>query len=107
MEKYKLDDMTKGWFVGDFEPSVIKTKNCEVGIKFYSSGTKENAHYHSKAEELTVVVSGQVRMNDSVFEAGDIVRVFKDEVVEFEALKDTITVVYKSASVAGDKHLIL
>lgn len=27
--------MTKGWFVGDFEPSILKTKNCEVGVKSY------------------------------------------------------------------------
>lgn len=106
MEKYKLDDMTKGWFVGDFEPTVIKTKDCEVGVKFYASGTKEKAHYHNEAEELTVVVSGQVRMNKLIFEKGDIVKVFKGEIVEFEALRDTITVVFKSASVAGDKYLI-
>ena len=98
--------MTNGWFVGDFKPTVIKTKDCEVGIKFYIAGTKEGAHYHSKAEELTVVVSGKVKMNDRVFEAGDIVKVSKDEVVEFEALEDSTTVVYKSASVSGDKYLI-
>lgn len=106
MEKFKLDSMTKGWFVGDFEPTVIKTKNCEVGIKFYSVGAKESAHYHAEAEELTVVLSGRVRMNNSVFESGDIVKVNKNEVVEFEALMDTTTVVYKSLSVAGDKYIV-
>ena len=24
-----------GWFVGDFDPAVFKTKNCEVGIHEY------------------------------------------------------------------------
>ena len=106
MEKFRLDNMTRGWFVGDFEPTIIKTKNCEVGVKFYTAGIKESAHYHSKAEEITVVVTGKVRMNDLILEAGDIVRVLKDEVVEFEALLDSTTVIYKSASVVGDKYLI-
>ena len=66
MKKFKLDEMTKGWFVGDFEPVAIKTKDCEVGVKYYMAGTKEIAHYHSKAEELTVIISGKVRMNDDV-----------------------------------------
>ena len=106
MEKFDLDKMTRGWFVGDFEPTIIKTKHCEVGVKFYTAGTIESAHYHSKAEEVTVVVAGKVRMNDVILGAGDIVKVLTDEVVEFEALEDSTTVIYKTASVAGDKFLI-
>ena len=30
--------MIKGWFVGDFEPSVYKTNDFEVGIKNKSIG---------------------------------------------------------------------
>jgi len=106
MEKYKLAEMTKGWFVGDFEPTVIKTKDCEVGVKHYVAGTQEPAHYHSEAEELTLVISGRIRMNNKIFIAGDIVKVLKDEIIEFEALEDAITVVYKSTSVFGDKYLV-
>ena len=105
MEKYKLADMTKGWFVGDFEPTVIRTNDCEVGVKRYSSGTKEAAHYHKEAEELTIVISGRVRMNNDIFEEGDIIKVLRDEIIEFEALEDSITVVYKSISVVGDKYI--
>ena len=31
MKKFKLDDMKGGWFVGNFEPSVMKA-DFEVGI---------------------------------------------------------------------------
>ena len=72
MKKYKLSDMTKGWFVGDFSPTVFRTKHCEVGVKHYEAGTKEQLHYHKKAEELTAVISGKVKMNDSIFIEGDI-----------------------------------
>lgn len=105
MEKFSLKDMTKGWFVGDFVPNVIRTKNCEVGVKNYASGTKEAAHYHKEAEELTLVISGRIRMNSEVFEEGDIIKVLRDEIIEFEALEDAVTVVYKSISVVGDKYL--
>jgi len=32
MKLHKLDDMVRGWFIGNFEPSVLKTKKFEVGI---------------------------------------------------------------------------
>ena len=28
----KLSDTTRGWVIGDFEPSLLKTKDFEVGI---------------------------------------------------------------------------
>ena len=31
----KLRDMKRGWFIGDFEPSLLKTRDCEVAVKSY------------------------------------------------------------------------
>ena len=28
-----LDSMIRGWFVGDFEPNVLKSDQVEVGVK--------------------------------------------------------------------------
>jgi anti-sigma factor ChrR (cupin superfamily) len=106
MKKFNLDQMTKGWFVGDFEPTVIRTTDCEVGVKRYRSGDKESAHFHKEAVELTIVIEGRIRMNESVFLKGDIVLVEKNEIIEFQALEDTITVVYKSGSFKNDKYLV-
>ena len=38
--------MVKGWFVGDFEPSVYKTKEFEVGYFTHKKGEKWPFHYH-------------------------------------------------------------
>ena len=35
MYKKQLDDMTKGWFIGNFEPSLMKTNDVEVAVKHY------------------------------------------------------------------------
>ena len=105
MKKFNLGQMTKGWFVGDFEPTVIRTSDCEVGVKRYQSGDKESAHFHKEAVELTIVIEGRIRMNESEFSKGDIILVEKNEVVEFQAMEDSITVVYKSGSFKGDKYL--
>lgn len=104
MEKYSLEDMVGGWFVGDFEPSVIRSKNFEVAVKPYKAGDEESRHHHRLADELTVIISGKVEMGGTVYSAGDIVHIAKCESTAFKALEDTVTVVVKTPSVIGDKY---
>jgi len=104
MQSYRLDDMTRGWFVGDFAPTALKTGACEVGLKHYAAGDREDRHYHKVATELTLIVSGRVRMNGQEFGAGDIVVVAPGEAVDFAALEPTANVVVKIPGVLGDKY---
>ena len=71
-----------------------------------SGGEKEAAHVHKVATELTMIVSGQVKMNGRVFAAGDIVVLKPGEATDFEALTDTTTTVVKLPSAKGDKYLV-
>ncbi len=99
-----LRDMIGGWFIGDFEPSVFRTKEFEVAIKKYSAGDKEPRHMHKVAVEFTVIVSGRVKMNSEEYGEGDIICIIPNESSDFEVLEDTVTVVVKKPSVAGDKY---
>lgn len=106
MKHHKLGDMHGGWFVGQFEPSVLKLAQCEVAVKRYRSGDHEAAHVHRLATELTLIVSGRVTMNGQAFGEGDIIELAPGEPGEFRVLEDTVTVVVKSPSVPSDKHAI-
>ncbi|MBM0637758.1 hypothetical protein LNU06_07395 [Campylobacter sp. VicNov18] len=105
MKNYKLDEMIRGWFVGNFEPSIFKTNNVEVGIKEYKMGDFEEKHHHKVATEITVIVSGKVKMNDKIYSKGDIVIISPKEATDFQALEDTISVVVKLPGVKHDKYL--
>lgn len=105
MKSAKLENMTKGWFVGNFEPSLYKTNAVEVGVKHYKAGAREALHYHKIATEITVIVSGRVRMKHHEYVAGDIVVVEPGECTDFEALEDTATVVVKLPGANNDKYL--
>jgi len=70
--KSNLNEMKLGWFVGNFEPSLYKTNDVEVAVKNYKKGDSEGIHHHRIATEITVIVSGKVRMNDLILTAGDI-----------------------------------
>ena len=105
MEVRKLKDMVRGWFVGNFEPSCFSTEAVEVAVKNYKAGDKEAAHYHKIATEITEILSGKVRMNETELIAGDIAIVYPGEIVEFEALEDSSNVVVKIPGALNDKYL--
>lgn len=105
MEISKLQDYIKGWFVGGFEPTAFHTEDVEVAVKTYRAGDWESKHYHKIATEITAVISGQVKMNDTTLVAGDVVKILPGEEVEFTALKDSCTVVVKVPGALNDKYL--
>ena len=105
MKTAHLDDMKKGWFVGNFVPTLYKTNACEVAVKSYRKGDREAKHYHRIATEITVIVEGSVRMFDTVYSAGDIVVVEPGDVTGFEALTDAVNAVVKLPGVNNDKYL--
>ena len=105
MRTARLDDMTKGWFVGNFTPTLFNTNDVEVAVKEYKKGQKESRHHHKIATEITVVISGKIRMNDIVYSKGDIIVMYPNEATDFEALEDTINAVVKIPGANNDKYL--
>lgn len=106
MRVEKLSGMQGGWFIGNFEPSLFKTNDCEVAVKTYKKGDKEGKHYHKIATEYTVVVKGKVKMFDDVYEEGAIIVVEPGDATDFEALEDAVNVVVKIPGANNDKYLV-
>ena len=102
----KSHEFFRGWFIGDFEPSMLKVKDFEAAIKFYKKGDKEEAHYHKVSSEFTVVGSGQFKMSDLVLSPGDIIQLDPGEVVDFECLQDGVTFVVKVPCAPDDKFIV-
>ena len=96
--------MVKGWFVGDFSPTAFATRDCEVAVKSYKVGDYENFHHHKVATEITVVISGQVRMLGKIWDTGDIIVLEPGIVTDFEALTDVTNVVVKVPGAINDKY---
>ncbi len=106
MKSSNLDAMFKGWFIGDFDPTILKSDKFEVGVKYYDAGEKEERHVHKVATEITVVVEGSVRMCDRIWQKGDIIVIEPGESTAFEALSDAVTTVVKVPSVKDDKYTL-
>ncbi len=96
--------MHKGWLIGDFEPSMIRTTDFEFAVQHYRAGDVEAFHYHKIATELTVIVTGTVEMSSKRFYAGDAILLEPGEGVDFKAITDVTTAVIKIPSVKDDKY---
>lgn len=105
MRHAQLAAMVKGWFVGGFAPAAFSTTACEVAVKRYEAGASEPAHFHRIATEVTLVLSGRVRMAGREWGAGDIIVLEPGEVSAFEALSDAVNVVVKVPGAPDDKFL--
>jgi len=104
MKQLSLENMIKGWFVGQFTPSAYSSKDVEVAVKRYNKGDKECVHHHRIATEITVIVSGTVRMNQVEYGKNDIIVIDPYEATDFFALEDVVTVVVKVPGALDDKH---
>lgn len=105
MKTAKLEDMIKGWFVGNFEPTLLKTNDVEVAVKEYKKGDYEAKHYHKIATEITVITQGRVKMNGIEYKKGDIIVMEPSETTDFEALEENTTnVVVKLPGANNDKY---
>ena len=107
MKLAKLNEMTKGWFIGDFYPSLLRTQDVEVAVKTYRKGDFEEAHFHKVATEYTVIISGRVKMNGKEYTKNDIIIIEPCESTDFECLEnDTVSVVVKMPGAPNDKYVL-
>lgn len=104
IEKFELEDMIKGWFIGDFAPTLYKTNDVEVAIKHYKAGDFEESHYHKIATEFTVVLNGQVEMDGNKYNNNDIIKIIPGVSTDFKAITDVTTVVVKIPGALNDKY---
>ncbi len=106
MKTAKLNEMTKGWFIGNFSPTLYKTNDVEVAVKRYEAGTREEKHYHKIATEITVVTKGIVCMNGVEYAEGDIIIMEPNDATDFYAVTDAENVVVKIPGANNDKYIM-
>jgi hypothetical protein len=104
MDKRKIKDFTRGWFIGAFESSLLDTKEFEVGLIPCSKGIHEK-HYHKIATEINVLVRGKLKINNEVINEGDIYIIYPNESTEQEFLVDSIVLCVKTPAIPNDKYL--
>ena len=106
MKKFDFNLMKKGWFVGNFKPTAFKTKDCEVAYVRHFKDQEWEKHFHKIATEITFIIKGKIKINDTVFSSGDIFVIEPNEIVDPIFLEDSEVVIVKVPSDINDKYNI-
>lgn len=104
MKSSKIDKMYKGWFIGNFLPTLYSTNDVEVALKTYVAGDYEKKHFHKISTEFTVVVSGEVKMFEQNWVEGDIIIASPGDATDFTAVTDAKCMVVKIPGALNDKY---
>lgn len=107
MKKYRWKDFKGGWFIGNFEPSLLKNKFFEVAIHFYKKDQEWPKHYHKEAREYNMLISGEMTINDFPIEENEIFVIDQYEIAEPKYQTDCTVLIIKVPSVPGDKYEVL
>lgn len=106
MEVRRIENMKGGWYIGNFDPSVLLTPDFEVGYKFHPKGEHWDAHYHKKGIEITYLIRGKMQIQGRILTSGDIFTIFPNEIADPVFLEDCEVVIVKTPSVIGDKYTV-
>ena len=104
MDIKRIEDMKGGWFVGNFEPTALKTEQFEVGFKLHKQGESWPVHYHKVATEINYLIRGRMIIAGQELTTGDIFTIFPGEVADPVFLEDCEVITVKTPSVIGDKY---
>ena len=98
-----INNFERGWIVGDFEPSLFKTKSNDIGILRVNKGDKSDGHFHKKHIEYNIIINGKVKIQDSILIENDIFIYEPLDKSYVEFLEDTTLLVIKNPSTNNDK----
>ena len=104
MKKHKLADFWRGWFIGNFEPTVLKTEQFEVAMLLHPKGEKWPKHYHKIGTEYNLLIKGHMIIQGQEMHEGDIFILEPNEVADPEFLEDCLLLCIKTPSIPGDKY---
>lgn len=95
---------TQGWFIGDFDPTLLRTDLFEVAAHNYPKGFVGTPHIHKVATEYNCIISGRLIASGIELGPGDIFIYEPNEVSLVTFLENTDLVIVKTPSIPGDKY---
>lgn len=103
MDVTHISKFTGGWFIGDFEPSLLKGAGFEASLKLHKKGENWPIHFHKTATEYNVVAVGRMTIQGIQMEAGSVFVLHPFEVADPIFHEDTVIVCIKHPGATNDK----
>ena len=107
IEPTNLGKFVRGWFVGNFHPTLLRTSDFEVGINIHKKTVDSyDFHYHEEVEEFNILIWGNMILNNVNITQGQYFNVKPRQITCSIYTEDTMILCVKSISSPKDKFLI-
>jgi NDP-sugar pyrophosphorylase family protein len=103
---YKLKNFVRGWFVGNFEPSIIKTSDYEIAIIHHKKDEQWDYHYHKLADEINILLKGSMLINNRRVNEKHLFMIPSKQLTCPIFLEDCYVLCIKVPSAPGDKYSV-
>lgn len=101
-----IKSYTNGWFIGNFEPSLLKTKDFEIAHHFYPKDFVGEHHTHKVAMEYNYIISGKLNASGNILGNGDIFIYEPFDISNVIFIEDTNLIIIKVPSIINDKYKV-
>lgn len=101
-----LDEFTRGWLFGDFQPALVRTTAFEVCLTRHAKGELGQPHFHAESTEYNVIVSGRALVSGCELGSDAIFVYCAGEVCDVTFLEDTTLLVVRMPSKPHDKVIV-
>lgn len=102
----RIENYTRGWFIGDFENTAFKTDACEVSYRKHPAGEIWDLHYQEKITEINLLVNGEMILQGTKLIAGDIFTLYPYEIADPIFLTDCYVICVKVPGIRNDKVIV-
>lgn len=99
-----INEYFKGWFVGDFTPSIHRNTSFEVAHHKHKKGETTYPHYHKVTTELNYIIKGELKVSGKILREGDMWIYEAGEISDVEFLSDIELIVIRWPSIPSDKY---
>ncbi len=100
------EDFVRGWLIGNFEPSIIRATDFEIGLLHHAAGEKWPFHYHKEAVEINYLLKGSMKLNGLNLNAGQRFIMPRNMIACPDFLENCVILCIKVPSVPKDKYII-
>jgi len=104
VKKNHLDNMVRGWCIGNFTPSIFKTDLFEVGYLKHPKDQIWPAHVHKISDEYNILIKGKMTINNETINQGEIFIIPKNMLTTAKFLEDCEVLCIKVPSLPKDKY---
>lgn len=107
MKHDNLKNFKLGWFIGNFEPAILKTNEFEIAIKQHDANEYIEPHYQKIATEYNYLISGDMTANGKRLVPGDIFVFEPGEVCNVQVHSYSEVVCIKTPSLGDSDKVVV